>query len=125
MANFTVTTASDVVANDGLTSLREALAIVTGQDDIILFEAGLKGATITLVNGPLEIVDAADLWRLGRWVAASSASAASRRFAAKLRARRRQGFAIAYRCEFDAAGHPVAPRTHGGWAARWPTMVPR
>ncbi|MEM0922522.1 MAG: hypothetical protein AAGI13_05715 [Pseudomonadota bacterium] len=56
MATITVTTLDDITANDGQTSLREALRMAnnTGQADEIVFAEGLSG-TVTLVDGALEI----------------------------------------------------------------------
>ena len=51
MATITVTTAVDVVdAGDGVTSLREAIALAEGtvDDDIIVFDAALAGSEINL-----------------------------------------------------------------------------
>ena len=54
MANFTVTTLTDIVdAGDGLTSLREALALANGDPntaDTITFSAGLVGGTASGVD---------------------------------------------------------------------------
>jgi CSLREA domain-containing protein len=54
MANITVTTLADTVnAGDGVTSLREALALANGnaEDDNITFAAGLAGGTLFLTTG--------------------------------------------------------------------------
>ena len=60
MATLTVTTAADVVdANDGETSLREAIAeanTTTGADEIV-FDAGLSSATLRLTQGEIEFRD--------------------------------------------------------------------
>ena len=58
MATITVTTLSDRTANDGQTTLREALALANGTAgaDEIVFASGLSG-TITLIEGALEISD--------------------------------------------------------------------
>ena len=56
MATFTVTTGADVVdANDGLTSLREALALAESRAgaDTIVFSAGVR--TVRLGSGPLTV----------------------------------------------------------------------
>ena len=55
MATITVTTASDVVASDGLRSLREAvtLANATPGADTIVFAPALEGRTLTLTQGEL------------------------------------------------------------------------
>ena len=55
MATITVTTASDVVASDGLRSVREAVAQanVTPEADTIVFRSSLEGTTLTLVSGEL------------------------------------------------------------------------
>ena len=56
--NIVVTTASDVVdANDGVTSLREAVALANADVDydIISFDASLAGSTITLTGGELAL----------------------------------------------------------------------
>ena len=56
----TVNTVSDVVvADDGLTSLREAVdyANATAGDDTIAFDASLAGQTITLTSGQLDLTD--------------------------------------------------------------------
>lgn len=59
MAIITVNSASDVVnANDGLTTLREAINQANntyGEKDTIQFAPSLRGATITLTNGQLSI----------------------------------------------------------------------
>ena len=55
-----MTTASDVVdANDGVTSLREAVAYANSNSgaDTIRFAANLAGQTITLTNGELQLTD--------------------------------------------------------------------
>ena len=55
-----VTTASDVVdANDGVLSLREAVALANADPDlnIITFDPGLTGDTITLTGGELALTD--------------------------------------------------------------------
>ncbi len=55
-----VNTAKDVVdGNNGLTSLREAIAYANTHpgDDTITFDPSLAGQTITLANGPLELSD--------------------------------------------------------------------
>ncbi|MEL6478864.1 MAG: calcium-binding protein [Pseudomonadota bacterium] len=56
MATIIVTTLDDITANDGETSLREALRMAnnTGQADDIVFASGLSG-TVTLVDGALDI----------------------------------------------------------------------
>ena len=62
MATFTVTTAADVVnANDGVLSLREAVAQAnaTTSADTIVFSTGLAGQTLTLTHG--ELLVTADL----------------------------------------------------------------
>ena len=55
MANITVTTLADTVnAGDGVTSLREALALANGNGrdaDTITFAAGLAGGTLFLTSG--------------------------------------------------------------------------
>ena len=61
MATFTVTTALDVIADDGQLSLREALALAnasTGVADEITFASALSGQTITLTGGELSVTDA-------------------------------------------------------------------
>lgn len=54
-----VDTDQDVVAsNDGVTSLREALALAKGDQDVaITFDDSLKGATLTLAQGQLDVGD--------------------------------------------------------------------
>ena len=55
-----VTTATDEVdPNDGLVSLREAIAYANSHtgDDTITFDPSLAGQTITLTLGPLELTD--------------------------------------------------------------------
>jgi trimeric autotransporter adhesin len=57
MATITVTTAADVVASDGVRSLREAVAqanATTGAD-LIVFSSSLEGRTLTLTQGELAI----------------------------------------------------------------------
>jgi CSLREA domain-containing protein len=57
---LTVTTTLDVVdPNDGLTSLREAIAYANSDpgDDTITFDPSLAGQTITLSSGQLELSD--------------------------------------------------------------------
>ena len=55
MATITVTTAADVVANDGVRSLREAVAAANGtpEADTIVFLSALEGQTLTLTGGEL------------------------------------------------------------------------
>ena len=55
MATITVTTASDVVASDGLRSLREAVAQAnaTSAADTIVFAPALEGRTLTLTQAKL------------------------------------------------------------------------
>lgn len=55
MATITVTTAADVVASDGLRSLREAVtqANATSAADTIVFAPSLEGRTLTLTGGEL------------------------------------------------------------------------
>ena len=55
MATITVTTAADVVANDGVRSLREAVALAnaTAGADTIVFSSSLEGRTLTLTQGEL------------------------------------------------------------------------
>lgn len=58
--SYVVTTLADVVdANDGLLSLREAIAAANADagSDGITFAAGLSGGTIRLANGTLQISD--------------------------------------------------------------------
>jgi hypothetical protein len=57
MAAFTVTTAVDLVANDGELSLREAVARAnaTAGADTIRFAAGLEGQTLALAGGELTL----------------------------------------------------------------------
>lgn len=58
MAIITVTTSSDIVnAGDGVTSLREAVALANAgfASDIITFAAGLAGSTIILTGGQLAL----------------------------------------------------------------------
>ncbi|MCB1432070.1 MAG: hypothetical protein KDK75_06375, partial [Alphaproteobacteria bacterium] len=52
-----VTTASDVVADDGLLSLREAIALANANADAdtIVFDASLAGQTIVLTSGELTL----------------------------------------------------------------------
>src|SRR3954469_23637102 len=57
MATITVTTAADVVASDGVRSLREAVAqanATTGADTIV-FASALEGRTLTLTQGELAL----------------------------------------------------------------------
>ncbi len=63
MATFTVTIATDVVAVDGETSLREALVLATGPGDLIIFDPSLNDKTITLdpAKGALLIASGADV----------------------------------------------------------------
>ncbi len=55
MADFIVTTIDDTVADDGVTSLREALVLADASAgaDTITFDAGLSGQTITLDGNEL------------------------------------------------------------------------
>ena len=55
MTTFTVTTAADVVANDGKLSLREAVAQAnaTVAADTVVFASGLEGKTLVLTGGEL------------------------------------------------------------------------
>ena len=55
MTTFTVTTAADVVANDGELSLREAVAQAnaTAAADTIVFARHRRGADLTLSGGEL------------------------------------------------------------------------
>ena len=55
MTTFTVTTAADVVANDGELSLREAVAQAnaTAAADTIVFAGTVEGQTLTLSGGEL------------------------------------------------------------------------
>ena len=55
MATITVTTATDVVASDGMRSLREAVAQAnaTAAPDTIVFASALEGKTLTLTQGEL------------------------------------------------------------------------
>lgn len=55
MATITVGTAADVVASDGLRSLREAVALAnaTSAADTIVFSSSLEGKTLTLTGGEL------------------------------------------------------------------------
>lgn len=57
LPSLVVTTSQDVVANDGLTSLREAIAFAnsTLAADTITFAAGLSGQRIELKGGELKI----------------------------------------------------------------------
>ena len=57
MATFIVTTANDVVAGDGLRSLREAVssANATPEADVIRFAPALEGHTLTLTQGELRL----------------------------------------------------------------------
>ena len=57
MTTFTVTTAADVVANDGELSLREAVAKAnaTAAADTIEFDAVLEGTTLLLTGGELAL----------------------------------------------------------------------
>ena len=57
MTTFTVTTAADVVANDGELSLREAVARPTPPrpPDTINFDAVLEGTTLLLTGGELTL----------------------------------------------------------------------
>ena len=57
MTTFTVTTAADVVANDGELSLREAVASAnaTAAPDTINFDAVLEGTTLLLSGGELTL----------------------------------------------------------------------
>lgn len=57
MATFTVTTARDVVADDGVRSLREAVAAAnaTPGADTIVFLSALEGRTLTLTHGELTL----------------------------------------------------------------------
>jgi|tagenome__1003787_1003787.scaffolds.fasta_scaffold16212004_1 hypothetical protein len=59
MATFTVTTGSDVVASDGVRSLREAvtLANATAGADTIVFAPSLEGKTLTLAGGELVLTN--------------------------------------------------------------------
>ncbi|MEW6494201.1 MAG: DUF4347 domain-containing protein [Cyanobacteriota bacterium] len=60
LGTFIVDSNQDVVdANDGVTTLREAIEEANNQGgkDIIEFDPGLSGQTITLTNGQLEITD--------------------------------------------------------------------
>ncbi|WP_281288850.1 beta strand repeat-containing protein, partial [Phaeobacter marinintestinus] len=61
MANFIVTTREDAVADDGVTSLREAIALAEASAgaDTITFDAALSGHTITL--GGSELVLTSDV----------------------------------------------------------------
>ena len=54
-----VTTAADVVANDGFLSLREAVQMADAgpEADLITFDAGLAGQTITLTGGELALTN--------------------------------------------------------------------
>ncbi len=69
-APLVVTTATDVVdANDGVLSLREALALagVNGNSSRVTFDESLQGETITLSSGALNFsknvtIDASALW---------------------------------------------------------------
>jgi hypothetical protein len=67
MATYTVTTAADVVANDGKLSLREAVAQAnaTPGADTIRFAAALEGKTLTLTRG--ELVLSRDVTIDGDW----------------------------------------------------------
>src|SRR4051812_17452932 len=55
MATITVTTAADVVAADGVRSLREAAALAnaTPETDTIVFLSALEGRTLTLTQGEI------------------------------------------------------------------------
>jgi hypothetical protein len=55
MATFTVTTATDAVADDGQLSLREAIAQADASagPDTIRFAPDLEGSTLRLAGGPL------------------------------------------------------------------------
>src|SRR4051794_37732677 len=55
MATITVTTAADVVASDGVRSLREAVALAnaTSGADQIVFSSSLEGKTLQLTGGEL------------------------------------------------------------------------
>ena len=57
MATFTVTTANDVVASDGVRSLREAVALAnaTPEADTIQFTRAVEGHTLTLTQGELRL----------------------------------------------------------------------
>src|SRR3954447_26573464 len=57
MATITVTTAADVVASDGVRSLREAVAQAnaTSGADQIVFSSSLEGKTLTLTHGELTL----------------------------------------------------------------------
>ena len=57
MATFTVTTANDVVASDGVRSLREAVALAnaTPEVDTIRFTSAVEGHTLTLTQGELRL----------------------------------------------------------------------
>ena len=57
MAIITVTTAADVVASDGVRSLREAVALANANaaSDTIGFAAALEGKTLTLTGGELVV----------------------------------------------------------------------
>ena len=57
MATITVTTATDIVAVDGLRSVREAVAEAnaTAGADTILFAPSLEGQTLVLTGGELPI----------------------------------------------------------------------
>ena len=60
MPNFVVTSLSDVSANDGVTTLREALSLANANPDAdtITFDAGLTGGTLTLAQGTLYATEA-------------------------------------------------------------------
>ena len=57
MATFTVTTANDVVASDGVRSLREAVALAnaTPEVDTVRFTSAVEGHTLTLTQGELRL----------------------------------------------------------------------
>ncbi|MEL7472970.1 MAG: hypothetical protein AAGK04_06585, partial [Planctomycetota bacterium] len=60
LAAFVVDSPTDLTANDGLTTLREAIVLANdngASDDTITFAAGLAGSTITLTQGELSITD--------------------------------------------------------------------
>ena len=59
MATFTVTSLSDVSANDGVTTLREAIELsnISEATDTIVFDASLAGGLLRLAQGEMSITD--------------------------------------------------------------------
>jgi len=82
-STFTVTTALDVVnASDGVTSLREAVALANANagSDTIVFDASLAGATLVLTAGQLSLTGPTVINGLGMGQLTISGNDASRIF---------------------------------------------